>query len=64
MNALKQARLESGMDVLEVAEKLGVSRQWLYMCEQGKRTPNVKRLKKLARMYGKSIDELVKEETT
>ena len=62
MKGLKRARLERDMSVSEVSKIIGVSDKWLYMCEQGKRVPNVKRLQQLASLYEKTIDELLREE--
>ena len=63
LNALKRCRIDAGLSVPEVAERLKVSIQMIYMYESGDRHPNVKRLKQLSGLYGKTIDELLEEGT-
>ena len=59
LNALKRCRIDAGFSVPEVAERLQVSIQMIYMYESGDRIPNVKRLKQLSDLYKKTIDELL-----
>ena len=51
---LKQLREESGLTQLEVAYKLGVTPQTVYMWESGRREPLAKIFVKLARLYNVS----------
>ena len=62
MTKLKLKRLEKGLYRWQVAGKIGVSEQLLYMWEAGKIPCPKKRLKELAKLYGCSIEELEGDE--
>ena len=55
---LRSIRLSKNMDVIEVAEKIGVTYMYIYMIERGIRNPGDKIKRKLAKVYGISMDEL------
>lgn len=52
----------NGYSQEEVAERIGISRQAYAKWERGDSIPDVERCLKLARLYGTSLDELVKFE--
>ena len=58
-NNLFQARKKKGMSQEEVAEKLGVSRQTISKWETDETLPDIRQSKKLAILYGLSLDELI-----
>ncbi len=55
---LRSIRLSKNMDVIEVAEKIGVTYMYIYMIERGIRNPGDKIKRKLAKVYEISMDEL------
>lgn len=55
---LRSIRLSKHMDVIEVAEKIEVTYMYIYMIERGIRNPGDKIKRKLAKVYGISMDEL------
>ena len=58
-NHLFQARQKRGLSQEEVAEKLGVSRQTISKWETGETLPDIRQSKRLALLYGVSLDELI-----
>lgn len=56
---LFQARKKRGLSQEEVAEKLGISRQTVSKWETDETLPDICQSKKLAVLYGLSLDELV-----
>lgn len=58
-NSLFHARKKKGMSQEEVAEKLGISRQTVSKWETDETLPDICQSKKLAVLYGLSLDELV-----
>lgn len=52
-------RKKKGLSQEEVAEKLGVSRQTISKWETGETVPDIRQAKKLAVLYGLSLDALV-----
>lgn len=58
---LKQHRIDSKMTQEFVAESLGVSRQAVSKWESGASDPNTTNLMALAKLYGVSAEELLKE---
>lgn len=54
-----EARQKSGLTQPDVAEILGVSEMTVYQWEQGTKTPRVKHLVPLARIYGVTTDYLL-----
>ena len=54
---LKEARLASGLSLMEAATKLGFSNQnSIYAYERGTREPSIGKFQKLLDLYGISID--------
>lgn len=58
---LKQARENAGKTVLEVAHTLRVSPQAVYRWENGEAIPTVPNLLALAKLYGYSVDDLLRD---
>ncbi len=58
-NNLFNARKKRGLSQEEVAEKLGVSRQTISKWETDETLPDIRQSKKLAVLYGLSLDELI-----
>jgi len=59
---IRQARLNAGMTVLEVTKALGVTDAAVYLWETGQITPKVENLKRIAALYGTTIDYLVSDD--
>ena len=53
---LKQARIESGLGQIEVAEKLGRTQSYVSKIESGQRRFDVLQLKEFAKLYKKTVD--------
>ena len=58
-NNLFNARKKKGLSQEDVAEKLGVSRQTISKWETDETLPDICQSKKLATLYGLSLDELI-----
>jgi len=58
----RKARIKAGLSVSEVMKKLSVSDAAVYMWETGQTVPTGKRLPEIAKLYGCTVDELLKEE--
>ena len=58
-NHLFEARKKRGLSQEEVAGKLGVSRQTISKWETDETLPDIRQSKRLAALYGLSLDELV-----
>lgn len=58
-NNLFDARKKSGLSQEKVAEKLGVSRQTISKWETDETLPDIRQAKRLALLYGLSLDELI-----
>ena len=58
-NSLFQARKKKGLSQEAVAEKLGVSRQTISKWETNETVPDIYQSKKMAVLYGISLDELI-----
>lgn len=52
------SRNKAGLSQMELAERLGVSRQAVSRWESGDTTPTMDKLKSLAKIYGVSLDWL------
>lgn len=61
-NNLKNARLNLGLTLEEVAAKLSVDFPAVYKWENGIRVPNGIRLVQLAEVFGTTAEALVKDE--
>ena len=58
-NSLFRARRKSGLSQEAVAERLGVSRQTVSKWETDETLPDIRQSKKMAVLYGVSLDELI-----
>ena len=58
-NSLFHARKKAGLIQEEVAERLGVSRQTIGKWEADETLPNIRQSKRLATLYGVTLDELI-----
>jgi transcriptional regulator with XRE-family HTH domain len=59
LEKLKEYRLAKGMTMKQVAEKIGIAECTYCAYEHGTREPSIEKLKKLAGVFGCSIDDLV-----
>lgn len=57
---LKEARLEAGLDQIEVAEKLNRTQSYVSKIESGQRRFDVLQLKEFAKIYNKPLDFFIK----
>lgn len=57
-NCLEEIRKEKGLNQEELAGFLGVSRQTIISLEKGRYNPSIVLAFKLARFFGKSIEEI------
>ena len=55
---LKFARMEKGLSQIELAEKVGVTRQTIGMMEAGDYNPSLKLCTAICRELGKTLNEL------
>ena len=58
-NHLFDARKKKGLSQEEVAGKLGISRQTISKWETDETLPDIRQAKRLAVLYGLSLDELI-----
>lgn len=58
----RKARQNAGMTVAQVMKALSVSDAAVYQWETGVTMPTGKRLIEIAKLYGCTVDELLKEE--
>ncbi len=63
-NRLRQMRSKNNLSQEELAAKIGVSRQAVSKWERAEASPDTENLILLARLYGVSIDELLRTEET
>ena len=61
---LRQARLDAGLKQEELAKQLGVSRQTISSWENDRSYPDLGSAVKLSDLYGKSLDEMLKDDTS
>ena len=61
MESLRQHRVEQRMTLKQVGNAIGVSAVTISRYEKGEREPNIDRLKKLSRIFGTTVDELIAE---
>ena len=59
---LKRVRLNSGLSVRALAEKVGVSPSFIYQLEKGETAPSFSTLKKIAGVLGVSVAVLTEDE--
>ena len=62
MIRLKEIRKSKGMTAEELGSKVGVTGNYIYILENGRREASLKILKKISRVLNTSIDELIEEE--
>lgn len=62
-NHLKELRAEHGWTQGDVATRLGVSRQTVNAIEVGKFDPSLPIAFRIARLFGRSIEEIFVDET-
>ncbi len=62
-NRLKELRQERGITQEELAEALGVTRQTIIAIEKGKYDPSLRLAFKIARFFGKKIEEIFEPES-
>lgn len=58
---IKKRRKRLGLTQREMSEKLGVKQNTLSQYEKGKREPGINMLRKLADLFGCTIDDLLRE---
>ena len=59
MKTIRALRLERGWTQFELALKVGVHPQAVYLWESGRRTPQVPQVRKLGAVFGLCSDEIV-----
>jgi DNA-binding XRE family transcriptional regulator len=59
MKTIRELRVEAGWTQYELALKVGVQPQSIYLWESGRRTPQVAQMRKLGRLFGLCSDEIV-----
>ena len=57
----KQARINAGLSVRQVMKALDVSDAAVYQWETGVFLPSTKRLPEIAKLYGVTVDELLRQ---
>lgn len=60
--AFREARIAAGLSVASVTKELNVSDAAVYQWETGETKPTAKRLLEISKLYGCTVDELLKEE--
>ena len=58
MNPLQKARKEKGLSQINAAKGIGISYSMLAKVETGEKSPSKETMWKMARFYGKTVDEL------
>jgi transcriptional regulator with XRE-family HTH domain len=58
MRTIRELRQERGWTQYELAVKVGVHPQAVYLWESGRRTPQVPQLRKLGQLFGMCSDEI------
>lgn len=56
---LKAARVNAGLTQSDVARELNISKNTVVSYEKYRSTPDVETAKKLATLYGRSVDEII-----
>lgn len=59
---LTKLRKEKNLTQAELSEKLKVTRSTVAMWELGLSSPKIEHLKKMAKLFGCTVDDLIKEE--
>jgi DNA-binding XRE family transcriptional regulator len=58
MPTIRELRLEQGWTQFELATKVGVQPQTIYLWESGRRAPRVTLLRRVAQLFDISSDEI------
>lgn len=58
----KEARKKAGLTMMEAGKRIGVSDAAIAQWESGCTMPTAKRLPEVAKVYGCTVDELLKSE--
>lgn len=58
----REMRVKAGLSVIKASRALDVSPTAVYQWEDGTYTPNAKRLPEIARLYGCTMDDLLRED--
>ncbi|SFB62738.1 Helix-turn-helix [Cohnella sp. OV330] len=58
MSALRDARLNAGLTIVEAAKEIGIPQGYLSEIENGKRHVSPERAEAIAKVYKKSKDEI------
>ena len=58
MKTIRELRTERGWTQLQLANQLGVTPATIHMWERGKSEPTVSALRKVARLFGVSSDDI------
>ena len=61
MKTIRQLRQEQGWTQFELALRVGVQPQAVYLWESGRRTPQVPQLRKLGQLFAICSDEIILE---
>src|SRR3954452_17502951 len=61
MKTIRALRQEQGWTQFELALRVGVQPQAVYLWESGRRTPQVPQLRKLGQLFGICSDEIILE---
>lgn len=56
---LKAARVNANMTQIEVAKALGLTKQTIINYERYRTKPDIETSKKLAKLYGMSVDDII-----
>lgn len=59
MSKIQRRRKKAGMTQVELAERLSVSEITVQKWESGERIPRVPKLKKLAKLFGCGVEDLI-----
>ena len=58
---IAKIRYEKGISQRELADKIGITDSAICQYENGKRSPNIQTLKKIAQVLNCTVDDLIKE---
>ena len=61
MGIIEELRLKKNKSRQELAEEVGVTRQSIHNWEIKKRTPSLKKMEKLSKILGVSINKITKD---
>lgn len=59
-----RAREKAGLSIVEAAQRLGITPAAIYQWESGDTFPDGRRIPEIAKVYGVTVDELLKGEET